>query len=557
MSREILERNLARLLTRAYEPVAAPASLRARCLALVAPPEPHPRSRRRAARRVATLLAIGAVCLFLARPSRDVLAFARADGGIVATGTLVSGRAVPSLTSDAGDALELEPESVLAVRSEAGADVEVVSGSVRCEAAARSPGTPTMRVAVAGSRLVPSPAGCRFVVFLVEDADMSPKSKSWLIGGTALAAGTAAVAVYAGSLQWEAGAGGLTLAAGQTALRAPGQAPLAAQSAPPVAVTEPPPPDPSRPEAARPEAAAPTRTAPALQADQLRRLLASAERLDQVRAIDLLLEAATAEAAQLLAETLLACNDPVLAALLEEALAKLIARQPGLAQNLAAVFMAALAGSETDPGRAETAISGLAAMGIAAAEPLGAFLANRATAPEAAGRAASVLAELGGEHREVVAQKLRAGLEAALLVFDDPLAQDADKERTRKKTGSLAWLAGQRAAAEHDQLAQVLVDSLLRTSDEPQAGTLVWGLGRLTGLGVPEKLRLLGTLLRALPAQQNGGLAQAYVRAAKALSAGVPPEQFAPIIDELARLYANDPKIAARLTTLRTELGLR
>ncbi|HZN38942.1 MAG TPA: hypothetical protein VFD82_09070 [Planctomycetota bacterium] len=553
MSKDILERNLARLLARAYEPVTAPASLRTRCLALARAEQREPRrASRRAGRRVATMLVIAAAWLFLTRPARDVLAFARADGSVVAAGTLVSGRAVPSLTSDAGDALRLEPESVLAVHSEAGADVEVLGGAVLCEAVARSRGAATMRVAVAGSRLSPSPEGCRFTVLLVEDADMGPKSKSWLIGGSALAAGTAAVVVYAGSLQWEADAGGLTLAAGQTALRAPGQVPLAAQVAPPVAVTEPPP-----PEEARPEPQAPIRTAPPLSADQVRRLLASGERLDQVRAIDLLLQAATAEAAQLLAESLLACNDPVLAALLQEALAKLIGKQPELAQDLAQVFMAALTGSEADPGRAETAISGLAAMGIAAAEPLGAFLANRATAPEAAGRAASVLAELGGEHREVVAQKLRSGLEAALLVFDDPLAQDADRERTRKKTGSLAWLAGRRAAAEHDQLAQVLVDSLLRTGDEPQAGTLVWGLGHLTGVGLPERVRLLGTLLRALPAQKNGGIAQAWVRAAKALSTGVPPEQFAPMIDELASLYANDPNIAAKLTRLRTELGLR
>ncbi|HEU4418795.1 MAG TPA: hypothetical protein VFT55_07630 [Planctomycetota bacterium] len=381
---------------------------------------------------------------------------------------------------------------------------------------------------------------------------MSPKSKSWLIGGGALAAGTAAVAVWAGSLQWEADAGGLALDAGQTALRAPAQVPLAVQTTAPVAVAEPPP-----PEAARTASEAPTRTAPALPADRLRRMLASAERVEQVRAIDLLLEAATAEAAQLLAESLLACNDPVLGALLQEALARLIAKQPALAQDLAAVFVAALTGSEADPGRADVAISGLAAMGIAAADPLGAFLANRATEPEAAGRAAAVLAELGGEHHEVVQQKLRSGLEAALGVFEDPLAQDADKERTRKKTGSLAWLAAQRAAAEHDQLAQVLVDSLLRTTDEPQAGTLVWGLGRLTGLGLSARLRHLRTMLQALPAQKKGGIANAWVRAAKALTAGVPPEQVAPLIDEVAGLYANDPKITAMLTRLRTELGSR
>lgn len=551
MSREILERNLARLLARAYEPVTARASLRARCLGLVEAP-PSRRAGGRAARRLATLLVVAAAWLFFAHPSRDVLEFVRADGTIVAAGTLVSGRAVPSLTSDAGDALELEPESVLAVRSAAGADVEVLGGAVRCEAAARSAGAPAMRVAVAGSRLVPSVEGCRFTVFLVEGADMSPKSKSWLMGGTALAAGTAAVAVWAGSLQWQADAGGLTLDAGQTALRAPAQAPLAVQMMAPVAVAEPNP-----PEQTRSASEAPTRAAPALPADRLRRMLASAERVEQVRAIDLLLEAATAEAAQLLAESLLACTDPVLAALLQEALTKLIAKQPGLVQDLAAVFVAALTGSEADAGRAEVAISGLAAMGVEAADPLGAFLANRNTEPEAAGMAAGVLAGLGGEHREVVQQKLRSGLEAALSVFDDPLAQDADKERTRKKTGSLAWLAGQRAAAEHDQLAQVLVDSLLRTTDEPQAGTLVWGLGRLTGLGLPERLRHLRAMLQALPAQKNGGIAYAWVRAAKALTAGVPPEQVALLIDEVAGIYANDPKITAMLTRLRTELGAR
>jgi hypothetical protein len=553
MSKEILERNLARLL-RAYEPVTARAALRARCLALVEGAEPpHARrAGRRALRRVATLLVVAATWLFFAQPSRDVLAFARADGTVVAAGTLVSGRAVPSLTSDAGDTLQLEPESVLTVHGDAGADVEVVHGAVRCEAQARSAGTPTMRVAVAGSRLVPSPAGCRFTVLLVEDADMSAKSKSWLIGGGVLAAGTAAVVVYTGSLQWEADAAGLVLDAGQTALRAPGQVPLAVASAPPVVVTEPPPPD-----AARGAPEAPTRTVPALPAERLRRMLASAERREQVQAIDALLDAATAEAAQLLAESLLGCNDPVLAALLQEALAKLVGKHPELAQNLAAVFMAALTGSDADPGRADVAISGLAAMGIAAAEPLGAFLSNRATEPEAAGTAAAVLAGLGGEHREVVARQLRSGLEATLSVFDDPLAQDADRERTRKKTGSLAWLAGQRAAAEHDQLAQVLVDNLLRTNDEPQAGTLVWGLGRLTGLGTQARVRLLGTMLHALPAQKNGGIAAAWARAAKALSAGVPPEQFAHVLDELASLHANDAKTSAMITRLRTELGLR
>ncbi|HEX6811415.1 MAG TPA: sigma factor [Planctomycetota bacterium] len=208
----------------------------------------------------------------------------------------------------------------------------------------------------------------------------------------------------------------------------------------------------------------------------------------------------------------------------------------------------------TGPAAGRGAITGLGALGALAARPLGAFLANRTTTPDAAGRAASVLANLGAEHHETVQRELRSSLQAALGVFEDPLAQEADRDGTRKKTGSLAWLAGQRAAAEHDQLAQVLVESLLRTKDEPQAGTLVWGLGRLSGLGLHERLRSARALLQALPGQRNGGLAHAQVRAVKALLAGVAATEVTPLIDELAMIHANDPKVTAMLNKLRTEL---
>src|SRR5262249_2041356 len=139
--------------------------------------------------------------------------------------------------------------------------------------------------------------------------------------------------------------------------------------------------------------------------EDLRRLLFSTDRIEQVRAIQLLTEDGSATAHQILLDAFLESKDPVLLALLEEAMLKtppacvqavmdrvlngrdpelltrltgllsgFVERRPELAHELAGPLVASLAQADLFPDRAGAATAALVALGVAAVDPLGEYL---------------------------------------------------------------------------------------------------------------------------------------------------------------------------------------
>jgi hypothetical protein len=207
-------------------------------------------------------------------------------------------------------------------------------------------------------------------------------------------------------------------------------------------------------------------------------------------------------------------------------------------------------------GRSGAATRGLAALGVRAADGVAALLNGRETAPEVAGKAAWILTQLPGEQRDELARRLRDGLDAARSSLADPAASGADRDRMQQKTGTLAWMATARGAAEHDALAGVLLDGLLRTADEGQAGSLIWGLTSLKGLTDDARLRASRALLDAVTSQPDAKLAQSWARAVAQLASGSDrlPDVQRQVQEALDASGANT-KAAARLRWLQGQLA--
>jgi hypothetical protein len=264
--------------------------------------------------------------------------------------------------------------------------------------------------------------------------------------------------------------------------------------------------------------------------------------MDQLRAIELLLAQDRPDAVELLIHTFLTTGDPVLRVLLEDAmvnstldlaprlveayrsstdpqvlaqltrmLSAFAARQPGLDEEVVKLFVDALA----DPGlRTEHALAldaALVAFGGRALPALAAYLSDPASDPRGVGTAASVLskldASLGGNVREVV----RTGFDAMRAILDEPKSTAEEQDTARQRTGSIAWAVGERPAAEHDLLAQDLVEQMLRASDAPQASTFAWGLSNLKGLSDDARLATIQSILAAMPQQANGDRRQSWL----------------------------------------------
>jgi hypothetical protein len=319
-------------------------------------------------------------------------------------------------------------------------------------------------------------------------------------------------------------------------------------------------------------------------------LLRSSSRSDQIDAIELLLRAGTPEAAKLLVEALQATTDPVLTALLEEALLKspldlspaiqaafssvkgpgklailarlltqLVTKRPDLEKTVVAFFVGALSDGVLNPERADSASKALVALGPGAVDEVVTFLTDRKTGPLEAGTAAWVLTQLSSGQGDLVRQKLGEGFDANEKALSDPDLPDEEKMPVRKKTGSLAWVAIQRPEAEHDHMAEMLVDKLARTTDEEQAGTLAWGIVSLKGLSEAGRMHATQVLLDSLVGQRNANLAHAYVRAISemATAAGVSPTGFRRLVDDAWAAHGRDPQVAPHLERLRTQLAPR
>ncbi len=326
----------------------------------------------------------------------------------------------------------------------------------------------------------------------------------------------------------------------------------------------------------------------------LRRLLFSARRLDQVRAIVLLLAQATPEAIRVLLDAFLTSSDPILLALLEEAMLKssidlvpdvmkalagstdpqtlarlagmltqLALTRPDLEQSVVGLFIEALEDSNQSAEHAKAVEDALIALGIRALEPLKRYLADAHSDSQGAGAAALVLSRLDAAHGNAIREALREGFDAMRQALDDPARSAAEKEAVRKKIGSIAWAAGNRPPEEQDLLARDLVEGFTHATDSAEAGTLAWGIANLKGLSDEARLQTVQSILTALPDQTDSARRQSYVWAVdQIVSAHYDGSReldgsFYDIVNvaqEAWDRFQNDPSVSAQLRWLLAEL---
>lgn len=275
---------------------------------------------------------------------------------------------------------------------------------------------------------------------------------------------------------------------------------------------------------------------------ELVRMLSSSRRMDQLRAIELLLALDRPEAIQALIHAFMTTTDPVLRVLLEDAmvnstldlspslvdayrgctdpdvlaqltrmLTSLAAKQPGLDDQLVKLFVEALAEPQLRTELALALDAALVKLGMRALPALTAYLTDPAADVRGAGTAAAVLAKLDASLAANVREAARAGIAAMQKVLEAPESTDEQKNTARQRTGSLAWAVGERPAAEHDLLAQDLLDHLLTTPDSPQAGTFAWGLSNLKGITDDARLATIRAILTSAPKQSKSDLRQSYM----------------------------------------------
>ena len=326
--------------------------------------------------------------------------------------------------------------------------------------------------------------------------------------------------------------------------------------------------------------------APEPSTGELHALLGSSKRLDQVRAITLLLQQGTPEASAILLDAYLGARDPVLVGLLEEALLaspvdmapalmeayaasddpatlrrlsgmlpKVARAHPELADEIVGLFVGALESEPTE--LTNDAVEALVAMGASALDGLGRYVADPASSLEGTGSAAFVMAQLPPEQGDALRAQLSEGL-AAALAAPDPLLTAEEQAAGVKKAGSLAWAASLRPPEEHDRLGEVLVDNLLKVGDPAQAGTLGWGVANLKGMTGSARVRMSESLLDALSGQVNGELKQQYVRLVGQLAQGRPVDEshydLLAVVERAQALQQSDPALSAQLAQLAAEL---
>ncbi len=325
-----------------------------------------------------------------------------------------------------------------------------------------------------------------------------------------------------------------------------------------------------------------------------RQLLASENRLDQVRAIQFLLDEGTPDANQLLLETFLASSDPLLAALLEEALLQselnvapsimaafrttldpakagrladmlvsLAARHPALEAEVVELLVGALAESGPDGERAHGIPAALVRIGAGALDAVAAFLAGAQATSESAQSAAWVLTQMGSERADQVRESLRAAFAALFDAQGDLGLTDEERAAMVERTQTIAWAATYRPEDEHDRMGSMLVDCLFRAPDAQQCQSLAWGLANLRGLSDAGRLAAASRILATLPEQPDASLRQPYVWALSSLASfhdGPPDAIFFAILEraqESYSLHRNDPGVSVQLRWLLAELERR
>lgn len=319
-------------------------------------------------------------------------------------------------------------------------------------------------------------------------------------------------------------------------------------------------------------------------------LLRSQSRLDQVRAVASLRVDGSVDAIQVLLDAFLASTDPVLTAMLEEALlasgldispsvmaafgqmtdpgklgrlagmlTSLVAEFPELEGEVVDLFIGALADPGPDGARLQAVPAALLSLGVGAVPALVEFLSDPSTNPEGSQTAAWVLTRLDESHRDLVRDKVNESLAALLEATRDPEASREIRENAGAKTQTLAWLAANRPPEEHDRLIEIFVAGLPRAKDSEQAQSIAWGIGNLRGLSNPVRRESARSLLDSLPPDPEDPARQSLVWAVSHLArphAQSPlDENFYEILsmtEERARLRPEDTQLQWLLQELRS-----
>ncbi len=287
----------------------------------------------------------------------------------------------------------------------------------------------------------------------------------------------------------------------------------------------------------------------AVPSEDPRLLLLSSDRMDQLRAIRMLTTEGTAEAHAILLESFMATHDPILMAMLEEAileadmqvapavcegfrtcreperlerlssmLVKLAEKNPALAPMVVELLADAL----RDPGPNGERLAGLdlalVAMGEQALDAISAYLSDPLSDPAGVQIAALALTKIDPRAAEEVRQRLGESLDSLLAAVADPFLADERRQALLQRTTSLAWAATNRPAEEHAPLSALLLDHLFRATDQQQAQTLAWGVTSLKGLSDEARAKTVQSILDALDDQASPDLRQSYVWAVNQLA---------------------------------------
>ncbi len=326
--------------------------------------------------------------------------------------------------------------------------------------------------------------------------------------------------------------------------------------------------------------------------DDLRRLLLSSDRLDQVRAIRLLAEESTPEAHALLLETFMTTDDEILLAMLEEALLdsdqdvssivlesyrtsldperlqrltsmmlELLERNPALEPAVIELLVGAL----REPGPQGERLAGLGlalvALGESALDAITEYLSDPLSDPRGVQAAAHALAEIDPLAAEEVQERLGQTFDALIEALGDASLDDERRRALLERTSSMAWAAANRPGEEHDSLSALLAERLFRATDQQQAQTLAWGITSLESLSDQARLRVARSILDYLPDQASDDLRQSYVWAVSQLAIGYGTRdldrsffEIQRLVQEHMGLHGSGPAFAAQLAWLWHEL---
>ena len=323
----------------------------------------------------------------------------------------------------------------------------------------------------------------------------------------------------------------------------------------------------------------------------LRRLLASRDRLDQIRAIKALSGRGTLESAEMLLDAMLTSTDPILLAMLEEALletgedvapmvieaflstadpgvsgrltsllGRLALARPSLEPQVVGLLVDVLGDPDATANRLGLVSGALIEIGIGSLDAVTELLSDPRAHPAGVAHLARVLSELDPAQADLVHQRLGEAVEATLASVGDATLTEEQRRALAEKASWLTWSASHRPREEHDSLSPVIVEGLFVATDLQQAQAMAWGVAHLAGMSDEVRQSSARQILDALAAETDPSIRQTHVWAVNELATFYHSrpidESFHAILDMThdALDVTDDPAVAVHLHWLLAEL---